>query len=160
MVSINRQHCYSSLLLLVCLITLTGCPGDRWRFNEETTVSTVGDNICFSVPEAEDYQPVDIAINPRGTPSREKKIIFNPELRVVNGQLCVPPSFYAFPEKGQFIVGYILHSEHYKKPPRHMVSGIEIANGCVFNISLTDMEIVRPYGEKRYLPEERKVYCK
>ncbi|MEI2264072.1 putative T6SS immunity periplasmic lipoprotein [Erwinia sp. CGal63] len=160
MVITSRQHCYSSLLLLVCLITLTGCPGDRWRPDEETTVSVTGDNICFSVPNAEDYQPVNIAINPRGTPSREKAIIFNPALRVVNDQLCVPPSFYAFPENGQFIVSYVLHSEHHKKPPRRMMSGVEIANGCVFNIPLTDREISRPYGEKRDLPEDRKVYCK
>jgi len=160
MVSTIRQHYYSLLLLLTCLITLTGCPGDRWRFDEETTVSTIGDSICFFVPEAEDYQPVDITIYPRGTPSRQQKIIFNPALRVVNGQLCVPPSFYAFPEKGQFIASYVLRSEHHKKPPRQMVSGVEIANGCVFNIPLTDMEIARPYGEKRDLPEDRKVYCK
>jgi len=160
MVSINRQHCYSSLLLLVSLITLTGCPGDRWRPNEETTVSVTGDNICFFVPDAEDYQPVDIAIYPRGTPSRQQKIIFNPALHVVNGQLCVPPSFYAFPEEGQFIISYVLQTENNKKHPRRMVSGVEISNGCVFNIPLTDMEIARPDGAKRDLPEYRKVYCK
>jgi hypothetical protein len=149
MVSIIRPHYFSAFLFLFCIPVLTGCPGDRWQFDEETTVSTSGDNICFSVPDAEDYQPVNIAINPRGTPHREQHITVNPPLRVVNGRLCIPPSFHTFPEKGQFIVSYVLQSEHHKEPPRKMVSAVEIAGGCIFNIPLTDMEIVRPYSEMK-----------
>ncbi|CRG52293.1 putative T6SS immunity periplasmic lipoprotein [Yersinia wautersii] len=148
MVSITRQHYLSFFLFLFCLTTLTGCPGDRWRFDEEATVSTVGDNICFSVPDAEGYQPVNIAINPRGTPPDKEKIIFRPALQVEQGLLCLPPSFYLFPDKGQFIISYVLHSGRHENTPRRMVSGIEISGKCVVNIPLTDREIARPWGEE------------
>lgn len=149
MVSIIRQHYFLPLLFLFCLPVLTGCPGDRWRFDEEATASIQGGNICFSVPDAEDYQPFNIGINPRGTLPSQEKIIFRPALRVEKGQLCLPPSFYLFPDKGQFIITYVLHSKRHKDTPRKMVSGVEITSGCVFNIPLTDMEIVQPYSEMK-----------
>ncbi|BBU12301.1 putative T6SS immunity periplasmic lipoprotein [Escherichia coli] len=143
-----RAFRYRSALLL-CLTLLTGCPGrgDYYRFDETVTVSTRGDNVCFSVPEPEDYQPVSVSIAPRGTRFRERQITSEPSLRIVNGQLCIPPSFCLFPDKGQFIVRSVLHSECDKDTPRIMVAGIEIADGCIFDIPLNDMEVVRPYGE-------------
>lgn len=149
MVNIIRQRYYSAFLLSCCLTVLTGCPGDRWQFDEEATVSTRGENICFAVPGAEDYQPVNIGINPRGTLLREEEIFFRPVLKVEKGLLCLPPSFYHFPNKGQFIITYVLHSKRHKDTPRRMVSGVEITDGCIFNIPLTDMEIVRPYSEMK-----------
>ncbi|WP_210405534.1 MULTISPECIES: putative T6SS immunity periplasmic lipoprotein [unclassified Leclercia] len=149
MVNMIRQHYFSAFLLLFCLPVLTGCPGDRWRFDEEATASTRGDNICFAIPDAEDYQPVNIAINPRGTLPGEEKIIFFPPIRVEKGLLCLSPSFYHFPDKGQFIISYVLQSKSHKDTPRRMVSGVEISRGCIFNIPLTDMEIVRPYSEMK-----------
>lgn len=149
MVNIIRQRYYSAFLLSCCLTVLTGCPGDRWQFDEEATVSTRGENICFAVPGAEDYQPVNIGINPRGTLPREEEIFFRPVLKVEKGLLCLPPSFYHFPNKGQFIITYVLHSKRHKDTPRRMVSGVEITDGCIFNIPLTDMEIVRPYSEMK-----------
>lgn len=149
MVNIIRQRYYSAFLLSCCLTVLTGCPRDRWQFDEEATVSTRGENICFAVPGAEDYQPVNIGINPRGTLLREEEIFFRPVLKVEKGLLCLPPSFYHFQNKGQFIITYVLHSKRHKDTPRRMVSGVEITDGCIFNIPLTDMEIVRPYSEMK-----------
>ncbi|MFB0713971.1 putative T6SS immunity periplasmic lipoprotein, partial [Buttiauxella noackiae] len=113
---IVKQRLLYTALLLVSLVTMTGCPGsgDRLRPDEEATVIRVGDSLCFGVPEAEDYQPADIAINPRGTPFKEEYIIFSPALSVTDGQLCVPSSFYAFPDKGQFIVSYVLISKRHE----------------------------------------------
>lgn len=138
-----------STLLLISLITLTGCPGsgDRLRPDEEATVTRAGTSLCFGVPDAEDYQPANIAINTRGTEFKEREITFSPALSVTDGQLCVPSSFYAFPDKGQFIVSYVLTSKRHEDEPRRMVSGLEISQGRVFNIPLTDMEILRPYSE-------------
>lgn len=147
MVKIGRQHNFSAFLFLFSLPLLTGCPGDRWRFDEETTVSIMGGNICFAVPDAEDYQPVNIAINPRGTLPSQENIIFRPALRIENSYLCLPPSFYLFPDKGQYIISYVLRSKRHEDTPRRMVAGIEIHNKCIFAIPLTDMEAVRPYGE-------------
>ncbi len=152
---------------LLSLTLLAGCPGhgDYLRPDEIATVSTRGDNVCFSVPEPEDYQPVSISIDPRGTRFRERQITFDPTLRIVNGQLCIPPSFHHFPDKGQFIVRYVLHSERHKDTPRRMVAGVEIAGECIFDIPLNDMEAVRPYGELKDIDvqpdqSERNGYCK
>ncbi len=142
--------CYWPVRLFwLSLPLLTGCPGvgDFVRPDEISAVSTKGDAVCFSVEEPEDYQSVSITIDPRGTGFRHRKIIFDPALHIVSGQLCVPPSFYRFPDKGQFIISYVLHSKRHEDIPRRMVSGVEIAEGCIFNIPLTDREAVRPYGE-------------
>ena len=139
----------SRYAFLLTLTLITGCPGhgDYLRPDEITTVSTRGDNVCFSVQEPEDYQPVTISIDPGGTRFRERQITFDPTLRVVNSQLCISPSFHHFPDKGQFIVRYVLHSARHKDTPRRMIAGVEIAGECIFNIQLNDMEAVRPYGE-------------
>ncbi|RXA97824.1 hypothetical protein EQP49_05030 [Yersinia sp. 2105 StPb PI] len=102
-----------------------------------------GDSICFFVPNTDDYQPANIAINSRDTPHREQNITFDPGLRVTDGKLCIPPSFYSFPDKGQFIVGYVLTSKAHGNVPRRIVAGIEISNGRVYGISLTDREAAR-----------------
>ena len=91
-----------ALLSLTCLLALTGCPGsgDRLTPDEEATVIMMADNVCFEVQDAGDYQPADIAINPRGTPYKEQNIILAPALRVRDGKLCVPPLFTPSPIKG------------------------------------------------------------
>lgn len=138
-----------SFISLFCLLTLTGCPGsgDRLQPDEEVVVSMVGGNICFEVSGAEDYQPADIAINPRGTPYKEQEVIFDPALRIVNGKLCIPPSFYPFPDKGQYIIESVLTSKKHQNEPRRIVAGVDVSHGHIGNISLTDMEILRPYSE-------------
>ncbi|WP_244263010.1 putative T6SS immunity periplasmic lipoprotein [Yersinia mollaretii] len=139
----------SGLLCLICLLTLTGCPGigDRVRFDETAQVRIVGDDVCFLVADAQDYQPADMGINPRGTASKNKTFIFEPNLTVANGKLCIPPSFYHFPDKGQFIVEYILISKKYKDEPRKVVVTLEVMDGHIYNIPPNDMEITRPYSE-------------
>ncbi|VTP69030.1 Uncharacterised protein [Leclercia adecarboxylata] len=78
MVKIGRQHHFSAFLFLFSLPLLTGCPGDRWRFDEETTVSIMGGISVFAVPDAEDYQPVNIAINPRGNSAEPGEYYLSP----------------------------------------------------------------------------------
>ncbi|WP_017803113.1 putative T6SS immunity periplasmic lipoprotein [Winslowiella toletana] len=134
-----------SLLLLSSLFALTGCPGsgDRLKADETTTVNKVGSDICFLVPDAEDYQPTLIAINPRGTPPKNLSVTDMPDLAIQNGKLCIPPSFHQFPEEGQFIVQYILASKSDKDSRRSVVTGLEFSDGRVHNIPLTDQEITR-----------------
>ncbi|WP_296407461.1 putative T6SS immunity periplasmic lipoprotein [Pluralibacter sp.] len=131
----------------LCLVILTGCPGQGDRFipHESTSVSKQGKNVCFNITDAQDYQPADIGINPRGTPSKEKDFDFSPELTIVDGKLCIPPSFYYFPDNGVFIVEYILISKKHDEP-RKFVVGVGINHGVVYNVPLTDREIARPYG--------------
>lgn len=131
------------------LSTLTGCPGvgDRMEFDESTQLSVKGKDVCFEVIDPQDYQPVDMAINPRGTPSINKIIIFNPALAVIKGELCVPPSFYDFPDKGQFIVEYTLTSKQKRDKSRKVVVVLGVADGKIYNMIPADNEISRPYGE-------------
>ncbi len=139
---------FSVVLSGLCLLILTGCPGpgDRFIPHETTSVSKQGQNICFKVSDAQDYQPDDIGINPRGTPSKEKDFNFSPNLTIADGKLCIPPSFYHFPDNGRFIVEYILTSKKHEDEPRKFVVGVGINNGEVYNFALTDREIARPYG--------------
>ncbi|HCI5429472.1 hypothetical protein EKN92_23120 [Enterobacter hormaechei] len=113
--------------------------------HETTSVSKQGKNVCFNIKDAQDYQPVDIGINPRGIPLKEKDFNFSPELTIVDGKLCIPPSFYHFPDNGRFIVEYILISKKHDEP-RKFVVGVGINHGVVYNFPLTDREIARPYG--------------
>lgn len=150
MVRKKIQHILlSSPLLIACSFALTGCPGggDRMHFDETTQVITAGDHICFLVPDAQDYQPTLIAINPKGTSSQQQTFTSNPPLVIINGQLCIPLSFYHFPDKGLFIVEYILASRQHADEPRSIVVGVGVSQGRFYNIPLTNMEINRPLSE-------------
>ncbi|MTH48883.1 hypothetical protein GJV78_22180 [Escherichia alba] len=115
------------------------------RPDETAYVSKKGEKICFTIPEAEDYQPVYIAINPRGRPPGEQTFTQYPPLRVDNGWLCIPPSFYPFPDSSSvpFIVETILHSSATNKPARTFVAGVGLSNGRVYAVPLTNKEITR-----------------
>ncbi|NDO80643.1 hypothetical protein CJP72_07615 [Citrobacter sp. NCU1] len=115
------------------------------RFDETAQVSQQGDSVCFNVIDAQDYQPVDIGINPRGTPPKDKQFNFSPGLKVADGKLCIPPSYYLFPDKGQFIVEYILISKKDKNESRSVVVTFEINQGRIYNVTPTQKEISLPY---------------
>ena len=135
----------------ICMLILTGCPGPGDRFIPHETASVIkqGENVCFKITDAQDYQPADMGINPRGTPSKEKDYDFSPDLTITDGVLCIPPSFYQFPDKGKFIVEYILISKKHDDEPRKFVVGVGVNYGQVYNFPLTDREIARPYGSIR-----------
>jgi hypothetical protein len=138
----------SLLLSLFCLSLLTGCPGpgDRMRFEETAQVSKKGDSVCVNIYNAQDYQPVDMGINLRGTLSKEKDFNFSPDLRVIEGELCIPPSYFYFENGSKYIVEFVLHPTVDNKVARSFVVGIGINNNQVYNFPLTDREFARPYG--------------
>ncbi|WP_151038460.1 putative T6SS immunity periplasmic lipoprotein [Erwinia billingiae] len=145
---INRNLCYVPLVFFI-LPLLVGCPwsGDQWRFDEEAPIIIKGNSICLNVVNPEGYQPKNIAINPRGTHTKDQGITFNPELSLVGNQLCIPPTFYHFPNEGQFIISTVLTSTVNISEPRRLVAAVEISQGIITSIPLTDLEIVRPYSE-------------
>ena len=138
----------SSILTFVIALILVGCPGsgDRLVGDETTKVISSGDNVCFLIPEPMDYQPIDMGINSRGTASKNKIFVTEPNLSVVNGELCVPPSFYKFPKNGKLISEFILLSRSSHDNTRKFVVGVGIDNGSIFNIPLLSREITRPAG--------------
>jgi len=149
MVKVHGFRIFCSVVFSgMCLVILTGCPGSGDRFipHETSSVSRQGENVCFDVNDAQDYQLADIGINLRGTPSKEKDFNFSPDITIADGKLCIPPSFYHFPDDGQFIVEYILISKKHDDEPRKFIVGVGINHGEVYNFPLTDREIARPYG--------------
>ncbi|MCU5773104.1 hypothetical protein N5923_09880 [Erwiniaceae bacterium BAC15a-03b] len=134
-----------AILFLISLLALTGCPGsgDRLKADETTSASMTENGVCFQITNAEDYQPSFIAINQRGTPPKQQTFTNNPNLTIQNGQLCIPPSFHRFPDKGQFIVNYVLASKKQSDSPRRFVVGFEISGNHIRDLPLTEQEIVR-----------------
>lgn len=103
----------------------------------------MSNRVCFEIGDADNYQLSAIAISPRGTPFNQQKFMFGSYLKIADGKLCIPPSFWPLPDKGQFIVRYILTSVTQSSRPRKIVTGVEVSNGQVFGISLTNQEALR-----------------
>ncbi|WP_343645674.1 putative T6SS immunity periplasmic lipoprotein [Enterobacter sp.] len=144
----SLRRCRIVFLSFFCPLILTGCPGpgDRMRMDQTTLVELRGDNVCMSIRDSQDYQPVDMAINPRGTPSKEKKFDVAPALNLVDGRLCIPPSYYHFTSGKKYIVEFVLHSPSIDEP-RSFVVAVGVSNdNKVYNFALTSREIARPYG--------------
>ncbi|MBM3062168.1 hypothetical protein GF718_12630 [Citrobacter braakii] len=139
----------ASLLAVICLQTLTGCPGpgDRLLPDEEGHIIVNDGSVCFSVNGGDDYVLKYISINPRGTKSKDEKIIFSPQLRISNELLCIPPSFYNFNKDGQYFIQASFASLRHEDRHRRIVSALEVSKGGVHNIRPNDMEILRPYDE-------------
>ncbi|RUN98337.1 hypothetical protein EKN24_08395 [Enterobacter asburiae] len=129
-------------------VVLTGCPGpgDRMSLDETAQVSRQGNDVCMSINDARDYQPADMGINLRGTLPKEKKFNSSPGLKIVDGALCIPPSYHCFMDGNKYIVEFVLHSESNKDEPRNFVVGIGVNKTQVYNFPLADREISRPYG--------------
>ena len=131
-----------------CISLLTACPGqgDRFRFDETTQVKLIGDNVCFSIANVQDYQPAFISINPKGTPPKQQEFIDEPKISIKSEQLCIPPDFYHFAESGKYIVEFVLTSAKNVDDPRKFVVGVGVNHRQIYNFPLTDREISRPYG--------------
>lgn len=87
-----------------------------------------------------------MGINLRGTPSKEKDFNFSPGLKVIEGELCIPPSYFHFENGNKYIVEFVLHPTLDNKEARSFVVGVGINNDQVYNFTLTDREFARPYG--------------
>lgn len=132
-------------LWLLTVFMLAGCPGqgDRLTPSETTTVKRIAQNVCFSAPDAEHYQPSVIIIAPRNTPPKERWYREKPALNVEDGQLCLPPSFYAFKTQTPYIVEYALipTRENKNGASRHVVVGFELTDDKVQPLTLNESEI-------------------
>lgn len=107
---------YYALLPLLCLPLLSGCPmGDRvdqrYKPAETAPVMVKNAQVCFTIKDAEDYQPAFISIAPRITPYKERWYQQAPRLTVKEGEMCIPPGLYKFPDSGEFITTFVLSSK-------------------------------------------------
>lgn len=148
MVIKKSSSLFSRVLTLPLIFLLVGCPGqgDQLQLDETTQVELRGDNICFHITSAKDYQPAIISINLRGTPIKEQWFIDKPPLSIISEQLCISPTFYQFADNGKYIVDFVLTSDGIFNKPRKFVVGVGMNHGQVYNLPLTDREILRPYG--------------
>jgi len=102
--------------LVALMPLLSGCPmGDRvdqrYKPAETAPVMVKNAQVCFTIKDAEDYQPAFISIAPRTTPYKERWYQQAPRLAVKEGEMCIPPSLYKFPDSGQFIATFVLSSK-------------------------------------------------
>ncbi|WP_312670020.1 putative T6SS immunity periplasmic lipoprotein [Pseudescherichia sp.] len=148
MVIKNHSSFFLMVLTIPFIFLLMGCPGqgDRLQLDETTQVKLIGDNICFHITNARNYQPAIISINLRGTSPKKQEFIDNPSLRIRSEQLCIPPSFYQFTDNEKYIVEFVLTSLGSAAEPRKFVVGVGLDHGQVYGFPLTDREILRPYG--------------
>ncbi|MDH2914116.1 hypothetical protein N7V53_16460 [Kosakonia sp. HypNH10] len=107
---------YYAFLPLLCLPLLSGCPmGDRvdqrYKPAETAPVMVKNAQVCFTIKDAEDYQPAFISIAPRTTPYKERWYQQAPRLAVKEGKMCIPPGLYKFPDRGEFITTFVLSSK-------------------------------------------------
>lgn len=146
----NKTTMSGCAVLIASTFFMTGCPsslGHRLKPAETTSVSKNGDAVCFVVPDAKNYQPTMISIGPRGGASDKLYLRQYPKLAINNGQLCITPTFYHFPDKGQFIVTYVLDIPYENDAVRTVITGIEFTGGEVKTFRLADNETARPYSE-------------
>nr|WP_257000513.1 hypothetical protein [Enterobacter hormaechei] len=61
--------------------------------DETSLASRKGELVCIEIKDAQDYQPVAMAINLRGTPPKEKNIIFRPVLLFLMESFAFPQLF-------------------------------------------------------------------
>lgn len=136
---------YCLMFSSICLLTLTGCPGtgDRVSPEEEAKINIVGENICFWVPDTEQYQLSDFSIYPREALPEQRKYMFGSDFKIIDGNLCLPTKRWSLPQNGQYIARYFLTSRSSNKPFRKVTTGFEILNGEIRPISLDKREVVR-----------------
>ncbi len=134
---------------LLVLPLLSACTmGDRLdqRYKPAETAAVVlkGDQVCFAIPSPDDYQPVFISVAPRHTPHRARWYQQQPRLSVVNGEMCIPPQVYKFPDKGQFVTSFTLASKEKAQTTefntRRFDAAFEIDNGRATAIKVDNNE--------------------
>lgn len=144
----KRRFLLCTILSLFSLLMLTGCPWERVKYYpaETASVDRRGDAVCFLIPDEQDYQPVFISINRRGTPNNERTFTENPALYIVDGQFCIPPSFYHFSDDASepFIINLVLHSQKENRHPREFVVAFKVLDRQVYNVPLTTREYDEP----------------
>ncbi len=148
MIRNKLRFLFFTMLSLFCLLMLTGCPWGQMKYYPSETASTYmnGDSVCFFIPNAQDYQPVFISINLRSTPPKEGTFTDEPNLTIIDGKLCIPPSFYHLPDTstGPFIVQLVIESKDKGNHPRHFVLGFEMLNSRAYDVPLTKREYDEP----------------
>ncbi|WP_338564520.1 putative T6SS immunity periplasmic lipoprotein [Erwinia sp. E_sp_W01_6] len=122
MVSVNHfRKIFFIIPLGISSLVLTGCPGpgDRINLDETAQVNRKGNDICMSINDAQDYQPVDMGINLRGTPPKEKNSTSRRVLRLLMAH-CV---FLLLTTISWMVINILLNS-YFIQPPTITPPGV------------------------------------
>ncbi|MGV3346527.1 putative T6SS immunity periplasmic lipoprotein [Enterobacteriaceae bacterium LUAb1] len=92
-----------------------------------TTVKRTNAGLCFKVTNPGDYRIATLGIKVRGA----EKGFFRemPALTIKKEQLCIPDSWYHFPQNGEFIVDYSLRSPVKIDKRRFIIVVFRLING-------------------------------
>lgn len=139
-----------SCALSASLFLLTGCPimdrdlDLRYPAPDITAATKVNDNLCVTIPNPSDFQIRMVMIYPRTVPPKERWYQRNPDLKVIDGRVCIPSSFYTFEQRKEYVVQFIMWSDKKHKETdyggRIVIAAFEIDNGHAYRVVLEARE--------------------
>lgn len=104
-----------SLLLTSCWL------GDHFPSLEIGKVSKTETGFCFQIKNAGDYYAHYLSIRDRDAPPRSGFNRDFPALAIAHNQLCIPETYYQFPESGEINVEISLRSPTEKRMMRRII---------------------------------------
>ncbi|BCQ34447.1 hypothetical protein ERHA54_18880 [Erwinia rhapontici] len=117
-------------VLLTSLLTGCGLLGDYTPLPEIGQVSRSQAGFCFQIKNPGDYYVHFLSIRERSAPERSGFNREFPALQIADNQLCIPPSYYHFPDDGEINVDIALRSPTKKrKYRRDIISEFRVVNG-------------------------------
>ncbi|BCQ35599.1 MULTISPECIES: putative T6SS immunity periplasmic lipoprotein [Erwinia] len=110
------------LLPTLLSLLLTGCwLGDHFPPYEVGQVSRTDAGFCFQINNAGDYYVHYLSIRDRHAPERSGFNRKLPALKVANNQLCIPDTYYQFPDYGEINVDISLRSPTERRMIRRII---------------------------------------
>lgn len=104
-----------SLLLTRCWL------GDHFPSLEIGQVSKTDAGFCFQINNAGDYYAHYLSIRDRDAPPRSGFNRVFPALAIAHNQLCIPETYYLFPESGEINVEISLRSPTERRMMRRII---------------------------------------
>ena len=110
------------LLPALLSLLLTGCwLGDHFPSLEIGQVSRTDAGFCFQINNAGDYYAHYLSIRDRDAPPRSGFNRDFPALKIAHNQLCIPDTYYQFPESGELNVEISLRSPTERRMMRRII---------------------------------------
>lgn len=134
-------------ILISSLLTGCGWMGHYSPPNELGQASRTDAGVCFQIKNAGDYYAHYLVIRDSRAPEMSGFNREFPALKITNDQLCIPETYYTFPNSGAKRVDIALRSPTRKMRRRYIVSEFNMVNGephpfapSEYSIPLPDVE--------------------
>lgn len=128
---------------------LSGCwlLGDYTPHYEIAQVSRTHAGLCFQVEKPGDYYAHYLVIRRRDMPQMSGFNREFPALTIADNQLCIPNSYYHFPDSGEINVEIALRSPTKRMINRFIMSEFKIVNGVPYPFNPRDYSVPIPDAE-------------